>query len=239
MVAMAVIAVAYRRSRDHHLKSGKSSKSDHQAIVMRYHDFRLLRRKWKKQQGSWITLTSDGKPEASSRSGSMLPLSFFERSAAKVARGLIGKKLVRLRGRALVALAIVETEAYEGVHDLASHSSKGRTKRTEVMFGPAGRFYVYRIYGLHWMLNVVTGDVGDAAAVLIRGVEGISGPGRVASALGIDAALHGLKAVPQSGLWFEDEQTPSRKVRISATPRIGVDYAGPIWAAKKLRFVLG
>ena len=83
---------------------------------------------------------------------SILPLSFFERPAVSVAHG------VRL------ASTIAETEAYEGVHDLASHSSKGRTSRTGVMFGPAGRFYVYRIYGLHWMLNVVTGAENDAAA---------------------------------------------------------------------------
>jgi len=104
------------------------------------------------------------------------------------------------------------------------------------MFGPAGRFYIYRIYGLHWMLNVVTGEIGEAAAVLIRGVEGISGPGRVAGALGVNATLHGREAVPQCGLWFEIGETESQR-RIRATPRIGVDYAGPVWSAKKLRFV--
>jgi DNA-3-methyladenine glycosylase len=109
------------------------------------------------------------------RSGtsSILPLTFFERPAVRVARDLLGKKIVRSRGGARIASTIVETEAYEGVHDLASHSSKGRTSRTEVMFGPAGRFYVYRIYGLHWMLNVLTGPESEAAAVLIRGVEGL------------------------------------------------------------------
>ena len=74
------------------------------------------------------------------------------------------------------SFTITETEAYEGEHDLACHSAKGRTARTEVMFGPAGRFYIYRIYGLHWMLNIVTGEVNEAAAVLIRGVEGVNGP---------------------------------------------------------------
>jgi DNA-3-methyladenine glycosylase len=133
---------------------------------------------------------------------------------------------------------IVETEAYEGVHDLASHSSKGRTKRTEVMFGPAGRFYVYRIYGLHWMLNVVTGGVGDAAAVLIRGIDGVGGPGRVAAALKIDASLHGREASPRSGLWFENDEGTAKKLRVTAMPRVGVDYAGPVWSAKKLRFGL-
>ena len=137
-----------------------------------------------------------------------------------------------------IASTIVETEAYEGVHDLASHSSKGRTSRTEVMFGPAGRFYVYRIYGLHWMLNVVTGAENDAAAILIRGVDGRNGPGRVATALGVDASFYGKEARPETGLCFESATMPRHKMRILATPRIGVAYAGPIWAPKKLRFVL-
>jgi DNA-3-methyladenine glycosylase len=169
---------------------------------------------------------------------SVVPLSFFERPAAKVARDLIGKKLVRCRDGVRIASNIVETEAYEGVHDLASQSSKGRTSRTEVMFGPAGRFYVYRIYGLHWMLNVVTGPENEAAAVLIRGVAGLNGPGRVAAALGIDASFYGKNARPETGLWFESATNPRNEVRILATPRIGVAYAGPIWAPKKLRFVL-
>jgi DNA-3-methyladenine glycosylase len=106
------------------------------------------------------------------------------------------------------------------------------------MFGPAGHFYLYRIYGLHWMLNIVTGEAGDASAVLIRGVEGISGPGRVAAALGIDASFNGRKAIPETGLWFANANESTKKHRIEATPRIGVDYAGPIWAAKKLRFII-
>jgi DNA-3-methyladenine glycosylase len=167
---------------------------------------------------------------------SSIPVGFFARPAALVARQLIGTRLVRRLDRRLLSFAITETEAYEGVHDLASHSSKGRTARTEVMFGPAGYFYVYRIYGLHWMLNVVTGDVGEATAVLIRGVEGVVGPGRVAAALGIDATLHGKQASPDSGLWFEYAGDNKRR-RIKRTARIGVEYAGPIWANKKLRFV--
>ena len=106
------------------------------------------------------------------------------------------------------------------------------------MFGPAGRFYVYRIYGLHWMLNVVTGAENDAAAVLIRGVDGLNGPGRVAAALGVDASFYGKEARRETCLWFESGTKPRHEMRILATPRIGVAYAGPIWAAKKLRFVL-
>jgi DNA-3-methyladenine glycosylase len=168
----------------------------------------------------------------------VIPQSFFNRPAAKVARELLGKLLVRQVGETRTAIAVAETEAYEGVHDLASHSSKGRTARTEVMFGPAGRFYIYRIYGLHWMLNVVTSEVGDASAVLIRGVAGINGPGRVAAAFDIDASLHGRVATRETGLWFANPTGNSKKPRIRATPRIGVDYAGPIWANKKLRFII-
>jgi DNA-3-methyladenine glycosylase len=170
---------------------------------------------------------------------SVLTETFFQRPAAKVARELLGTNLVRRLGRRQISSMIVETEAYEGPHDLASHSARGRTRRTEVMFGPAGHFYVYRIYGIHWMLNVVTGDIGDAAAVLIRGIEGVSGPGRVAAALGIDHSLNGRTAAPTSGLWFEPAARTLGGVPVTKTPRIGVDYAGPIWAAKKLRFVLG
>ena len=167
----------------------------------------------------------------------LVPLSFFRRPAAIVARELIGMTLVRATEDGIQRYTIVETEAYEGIHDLASHSSKGRTKRTEVMFGPAGRFYVYLIYGLHWMLNVVTGDRDEGAAVLIRGVEGISGPGRVAARLQIDASFHGLPASRASGMWFE-RGSGDEVSRVARTPRIGVDYAGPLWAEKKLRFLL-
>ncbi len=165
-----------------------------------------------------------------------LPLEFFNRPAARVARDLVGKIVVRSLASTTLSLSITETEAYEGEHDLACHSSKGRTARTEVMFGPAGRFYIYRIYGLHWMLNIVTGEVNDAAAVLVRGVDGVSGPGRVAAALNIDSSLNGMSAAPASGIWFE-QNFERKRFHILHTPRIGIDYAGPIWAPKKLSFV--
>jgi DNA-3-methyladenine glycosylase len=163
-----------------------------------------------------------------------LPLTFFRRPAASVAREMIGATIAREDDHGIRRFTILETEAYEGIHDLASHSSKGRTARTEVMFGPAGRFYIYRIYGLHWMLNVVTGQIDEGEAILIRGVEGIAGPGRVAAALQIKSEFQGKPATRSSGLWFESRNVP---LKIQTTARIGVDYAGPIWAAKKLRFV--
>ncbi len=101
---------------------------------------------------------------------------FFDRPADRVARELLGAWLV-VRGSdgRLRRHAVFETEAYLGAHDLACHGSKGMTKRNAVMFGPAGRWYVYLCYGMHWMLNVVTGAEGVPAAVLIRGAGGVCG----------------------------------------------------------------
>ena len=86
------------------------------------------------------------------------------------------------------------------------------------MFGPAGRFYVYRIYGLHWMLNVVTGAENEAAAVLIRGVDGLNGPGRVAAALGIDASFYGKEARPETGLWFRKRNNAEAQAADTGDP---------------------
>lgn len=168
----------------------------------------------------------------------ILPEEFFERSALVVARELIGKVLVRrYRGKEIRGI-ITETEAYVGPHDLAAHSSKGRTPRTEVMFGPPGRWYVFFNYGVHWMLNVVTNKEGRAAAVLIRGLNTVAGPGRLTKKLHIDRSFYGKPIAPKSGLWIEDIGIVLLRRSIRRTPRIGVDYAGPIWAAKPYRFVV-
>jgi len=168
----------------------------------------------------------------------VLTRAFFDRSAERVARELLGMYLVRRIGTREEAFRIIETEAYVGPHDLACHAAKGLTKRTEVMFGPAGRFYVYFVYGMHWMLNIVTEREGYPAAVLIRGIEGAIGPGRLTKRLAITGVFNGAKAVRESGLWFEDRGTAPSPRTIRKTPRIGVAYAGKKWARKKLRFVL-
>ena len=169
-----------------------------------------------------------------------LPLSFHSGGALKVARALLGMDLVHVvRGRARVG-RIVETEAYVGPHDLACHSSKGRTPRTEVMFGPPGHAYLFLVYGMHLCVNVV---VGDGAAVLIRalapgeGLEGLGlrtdGPGRLTRALGLSLKLNSspLDRVPL----FLTRGVPVPIRHIEASPRIGVDYAGE-WAKKPFRF---
>jgi DNA-3-methyladenine glycosylase len=166
----------------------------------------------------------------------LLAPSFFDRPADQVARDLLGKALVRRIGRTRQALTVTETEAYLGPHDLACHAARGRTARTEIMFGGPGTLYVYFVYGIHWMLNIVTGPVGYPAAVLIRSAGELTGPGKLTKALSITQDLNGKRADCATGLWLEDRGGSSG--RIMATPRIGVAYAGPIWARRKLRFVL-
>lgn len=167
----------------------------------------------------------------------VLGQSFFARPTCTVAREMLGKYLVRkMQGKEYVYM-ITEVEAYDGPHDLASHAAKGRTKRTEVMFGPAGHWYVYLCYGIHWMLNIVTGPDGHPAAILIRGVEGVKGPGRVTKKLAIDKRLNAKVAHPTSGLWVEDRGVDIPRSKIKCTPRIGVSYAKE-WAQTPLRYVI-
>ena len=166
-----------------------------------------------------------------------LSFDFFNRPAERVARDLLGC-LLAIRGPdgTTTRHVVVETEAYLGAHDLACHGSKGMTARTAVMFGPAGVWYVYLCYGMHWMLNVVTGAEGVPAAVLISGVVGQVGPGRLTRTLGIGREFNGQRATRSAGLWFEPGMPVSGRL-IKRTPRIGVAYAGD-WAAKPLRFVV-
>lgn len=163
---------------------------------------------------------------------------FRNEDTIEVARALIGKFLaVAAPDGAVLRRRITETEAYHGESDLACHASRGRTARTEVLYAAGGVWYVYLCYGVHEMLNLVTGPRDRPAAVLIRGVEGLTGPGRVTRQLGIDRRFNARPAVPAEGLWLEDDgfEPPARSVR--ATPRIGIDYAGLPWTRKKWRFV--
>lgn len=162
---------------------------------------------------------------------------FFKRSARIVARELLGKFLVRRLGKREVALMITETEAYDGPKDLACHGRFGKTRRNAVMFSSAGYFYIYFVYGMYWMLNIVVGKKGYPAAVLIRGVEGLGGPGRLTRELKITRSLNGCPAASSSGLWFENRGVRIKNSDVQRTARIGVSYAGPVWANKKYRFV--
>jgi DNA-3-methyladenine glycosylase len=173
---------------------------------------------------------------------------FFNRPTLAVAKGLIGKYIVRRRNGRRCALMITEVEAYVGPHDQASHARHGKTPRTKVMFGEAGRFYVYFVYGVHWLVNIVTGPKAYPAAVLLRaGIYHdpttqkeitINGPARIAKFLYITGRQNGKHADKKTGLWFEDRGTKINPRRIRAQKRIGVEYAGPFWANKPYRFTL-
>jgi DNA-3-methyladenine glycosylase len=172
-----------------------------------------------------------------------LPRAFYDRDTATVARELLGCRLFR-RGvdGVIVETRIVETEGYLGPHDLACHTARGRTPRTEVMFGPPGHAYVYLIYGMYACLNCVTEAEGHGSAVLIRAVEPVvpatpsvrlDGPGRLTRGLRIDRADNGTDLVEGDALFVAAPERPV--VDVASGPRVGVDYAGE-WAAAPLRF---
>ena len=160
------------------------------------------------------------------------------RATVRLARELLGKFLVRTRDGVAEARLITEVEAYDGERDLACHARAGRTARTATMYRDGGCWYVFLCYGVHEMLNLVTGPADWPAAVLIRGVAGAAGPGRLTRALGIDRRLDGAAALPASGLHVEDRGLRVPRTWVRATPRVGVDFAGPVWAAKPWRFLI-
>ena len=167
---------------------------------------------------------------------SRIPNSFFLRDVTQVAPELLGKLLVRrFEDGTIQKFVITETEAYRGGEDKACHANKGLTPRTKVMFDEGGLVYVYLIYGMYWMLNFVTGDVGDSSAVLIRGVEGISGPGRVGRALQLDKSFYGETLATSERIWIEDA---GLKPQFTTAPRVGIDYAGEPWISKPWRFIV-
>ena len=171
-----------------------------------------------------------------------LARAFYDRETVTVARELLGKYLVHVSGGVERIGRIVEVEAYLGPHDLAAHSSNGKTKRTKIMFGPPGHAYVYMIYGMYHCMNVVTEPEGHASAVLLRAVEPVKnvdgrtqGPGLLCKAMHIDTRLNGhdlgsddfyIAASPK-------EEPPA----IVKRPRVGVDYSGQ-WARRLLRFYI-
>lgn len=150
---------------------------------------------------------------------------FFNKNTLWVAKNLLGKYLCRrLKSGRIISAMITETEAYRGFDDKASHASRGRTARTEVMFGAPGTVYVYLIYGMYHCLNLVCEKEDYPAAVLIRAVEGVNGPGKVCRHFQIDRRLNNQKLGRE--LWVEDHNFKVPRLKIQATRRVGVDYAG-------------
>ena len=159
---------------------------------------------------------------------------FFNRPTTDVAQDMLGKFLIREYNGHLWTMMITEVEAYDGPNDKASHAHKGRTSRTEPMFADAGTLYVYLIYGMHWMLNIVTGPKEYPAAVLIRGglvmlpngaIEHFDGPAKLTKFLRIQKEFNAITATKQNGLWFEDRDIAIPPEHIVRKKRIGVDYA--------------
>lgn len=161
---------------------------------------------------------------------------FFTKDVLEVAPQLLGMQIVRVWENGHITLhTITETEAYKGEDDKACHASKGRTARTEIMYCNGGCLYVYLIYGMYQMLNIVTGSINAPQAVLIRGIDGANGPGKLSRLLQINKSFNGELLNSSERIFICG--TPG-KAQFTTAPRIGIDYAGPHWAAMPWRFIL-
>jgi len=168
-------------------------------------------------------------------SNKKLEETFYCRDVLKVAPELLGKYLVLKTASGISEYMITEVEAYRGEEDKACHASKGRTARTDIMYHKGGKIYVYLIYGMYWMLNFVTGSENNPQAILIRGIEGFDGPGKLTRKLGIDGTYYGEDLCCSDHIWIEDrKQAP----QIKTSGRIGIDYAGDPWVSKPWRFYI-
>jgi DNA-3-methyladenine glycosylase len=169
-------------------------------------------------------------------SGKRLSRDFYIRDVLDVAPEVPGKNMViRLPGGSQERFRITEVEAYRGSEDRACHAFKGRTARTEVMFDQGGKLYIYLIYGMYWMLNIVTGEKDNPQAILIRGVEQYPGPGKLTKSLGIDKSFYGEDLIFSDRIWIED---PGIVYPVNIGHRIGIDYAGEYWKLRPWRYFL-
>ena len=189
------------------------------------------------------------------KNGKILPASFYDREVVEVARDLLGMRLVRWQDGTRISGIIYEAEAYRGEEDLACHARVGRTKRTEIMYGPAGRAYIYFTYGMHWCLNCVCGEEGFPAAVLLRAIEPIegleiiaerrrgverklwcNGPAKITKSLGLTGTQNGVNLCSkEGGLWIEQGESISTE-RIVAGPRVGMGSTPEPWFSMPWNF---
>jgi DNA-3-methyladenine glycosylase len=159
---------------------------------------------------------------------------FYSRDVLIVAPDLLGKNLVITRAGIKESYKICEVEAYRGEDDQASHARFGKTARNSIMYGQGGCLYIYLIYGIYWMLNIVTGPSGSPQAILVRGLQNLSGPGILTRGLGIDKSYHGEDLVTSRRIWTEDSgERPS----VIHKPRVGINYAGEPWVSHAWRFI--
>lgn len=165
----------------------------------------------------------------------ILDYNFFNRDVLEVAPDLVGKLIVRNINGEIIKLRISEVEAYRGEDDTACHAHKGKTKRTKVMYGEAGRYYIYLCYGIHYLLNIVTGNINEPQAVLIRATLEANGPGKLTKMLKIDNTLNDKKAEKENRLWIEDD---GYKCKYTCDKRIGIAYATKEDQDKLWRYIL-
>ena len=165
---------------------------------------------------------------------SRLPYEFYHRPCLTVAKDLVGKMLVHETPNGILRLRISETEAYCGEEDTACHAHKGRTKRTEVLYGDAGTVYVYLCYGMHWLLNIVTGEEDQPQAVLIRACVDANGPGKLTKALGITGDLN-RSSILEGAIWVEDD---GFACKVRTDKRVGIGYATEEDQNKLWRFIM-
>lgn len=165
----------------------------------------------------------------------ILTSEFFRRDALDVAPELVGKILVRrLENGTELRERIAETEVYRGEEDKACHASKGRTKRTEILYSESGLIYVYLCYGMHWLVNIITGEKEQPQGVLIRCGDIHNGPAKLTKYLHIDGTFNGESICNNSRIWIEDD---GARPELKTAPRVGIDYAGDYWKAIKWRYI--
>jgi len=162
-----------------------------------------------------------------------LPCSFFKRDVLLVAPDLPGRIIARNFGNELKRYMITEVEAYRGEEDAACHARFGKTSRNYVMYKEGGILYLYLIYGIHWMLNIVTGEAGFPQAVLIRSLKGLEGPGRLTKELRLNENNNCENICLSKQIWFESGDPLTKPLQ---KPRIGIDYALEPWKSIPWRF---
>jgi DNA-3-methyladenine glycosylase len=160
---------------------------------------------------------------------------FYKQDAITLAPLLLGKLLVRKIDGKLLKYRITETECYYGEEDSACHAHVGKTNRTAILYENGGLAYVYMCYGMHYLLNVVTGKKGHPEAVLIRGIEGYNGPARLTKALNITKELNGIDLTKSEYLWIEDD---GYEVSYKTDKRVGIDYSSEPYKSIDWRFIL-
>lgn len=161
---------------------------------------------------------------------------FYKQDVLEVAPQLLGKTLVRVMEDGTIRKGVItEVEAYRGEEDLACHARNGKTTRNGIMYREGGFLYLYLIYGMYWMLNVVTGMRDDPQAALIRGLQEVSGPGRLTRHLELDLSFYGLHLAESGVIWIEEGISD---FEFEAGPRIGINYAGEYWKSRPWRYVM-